>query len=81
LLVAMETLGVPISCRVSDPNSHVTLRSVPSGEEMLAYYDNKMGFFGTLLPGRYQCETTVSGRTLRSDVYTVESECEWSGAS
>lgn len=74
LLVAMETLGVPISCRVSDPNSHVTLRSVPSGEEMLAYYDNKMGFFGTLLPGRYQCETTVSGRTLRSDVYTVESE-------
>ncbi|KAK9518941.1 hypothetical protein VZT92_021706 [Zoarces viviparus] len=74
LVVPMDTLGVPISCRVSDPDSHVTLRSVPSGEEMLAYYDNKMGFFGSLLPGQYQCETTVSGRTTTSDTYTVETE-------
>ncbi|XP_075943395.1 platelet-derived growth factor receptor alpha [Anarhichas minor] len=74
LVVPMDTPGVPISCRVSDPYSHVTLRSVPSGEEMLAYYDNKIGFFGSLLPGQYQCEATVNGRTITSDIYTVETE-------
>ncbi|KAM8889495.1 platelet-derived growth factor receptor alpha [Synchiropus picturatus] len=74
LVVPMDTSGVPISCRVSDPNSHVILRSVPSGEEMSAYYDNKMGFFGSLTPGQYQCETTVRGQTVRSDVYTVEDQ-------
>ncbi|XP_032381838.1 platelet-derived growth factor receptor alpha [Etheostoma spectabile] len=74
LVVPMDTPGVPISCRVSDPNSHVILRSVPSGEEMPAYYDNKMGFFGSLLPGQYQCETTVNDQTMRSVTYTVEHE-------
>ncbi|XP_041791097.1 platelet-derived growth factor receptor alpha [Chelmon rostratus] len=74
LVVPMETTGVPISCRVSDPYSHVILRSVPSGEEMPANYDKKMGFFRSLLPGQYQCETTVNGQTFRSVVYTVEAE-------
>lgn len=76
LVVPMETTGVPISCRVSDPYSHVILRSVPSGEEMPANYDKKMGFFRSLLPGQYQCETTVNGQTFRSVVYTVEAEGE-----
>ncbi|XP_037627127.1 platelet-derived growth factor receptor alpha [Sebastes umbrosus] len=74
LVVPMQTLGSPISCRVSDPNTHVILRSVSSGEEMSVYYDNKMGFFGSLLPGQYQCETTVNGQTFRSVIYTVETE-------
>ncbi|XP_042339135.1 platelet-derived growth factor receptor alpha isoform X1 [Plectropomus leopardus] len=74
LVVPMYVPGVPISCRVSDPYSNVILRSVPSGEEMSTYYDNKMGFFGSLLPGQYQCETTVNGQTMRSAVYTVETE-------
>ncbi|KAL6107560.1 pdgfra [Pungitius sinensis] len=74
LLVTMDTLGVPISCRVSDPNSHVTLRSVSSGKEIPTLYDNKMGFFGHLSPGQYLCETTVNGRTVTSDVYTVDTE-------
>ncbi|XP_033476966.1 platelet-derived growth factor receptor alpha [Epinephelus lanceolatus] len=74
LVVPMDTVGVPIPCRVSDPNSHVILRSVPSGQEMSAYYDTKMGFFGSLSPGKYQCETTVNGQTVRSAVYTVESQ-------
>ncbi|XP_053286553.1 platelet-derived growth factor receptor alpha [Pleuronectes platessa] len=69
--IPMDPTGVPISCRVSDPYTDVILRSVPSGEEMLAYYDNKMGFFGNLSPGQYQCETTVNGQTARSVVYTV----------
>lgn len=64
-------MGVPISCRVSDPYSHVTLTSVPSREEIHTFYDNKMGFFGSLSPGRYQCETTVNGAAITSDVYTV----------
>lgn len=74
LVVPMDTMGVPISCRVSNPYSHVTLRSVPSGEEMPAYYDNKMGFFGNLPPGQYQCETLVNGQMFKSQVYTVEAE-------
>lgn len=72
----MEPSGVPISCRVSNPNSHVILRSVSSGEEMSALYDNKMGFFGNLSPGQYQCETTLNGQTFTSLVYTVETEGE-----
>lgn len=74
LVVPMDTMGVSISCRVSSPYSHVTLRSVPSGEEMSAFYDNQMGFFGSLLPGQYQCETIVSGQTFTSAIYTVEAE-------
>lgn len=74
LVVPMDMTGVPISCRVSDPFSDVILRSVPSGEEMPAYYDNKMGFFRNLSPGQYQCETTVNGQTVRSVVYTVKVE-------
>ncbi len=74
LVVPMDATGVPIYCRVSDPYSHVILRSVPSGEEMSAYYDNKMGFFGSLSPGQYQCETTVNGQTFKSAIYTVETE-------
>ncbi|KAI3369000.1 hypothetical protein L3Q82_025972, partial [Scortum barcoo] len=74
LVVPMDTSGVPISCRVSDPYYPVTLRSIPSGEEMSAFYDNKMGFFASLLPGQYQCETTVNGQTVRSAIYTVENE-------
>lgn len=74
LEVLMDPIGVPISCRVSYPYADVTLRSISSGEEMLAYYDNKMGFFGNLAPGQYQCETTINGQTARSVVYTVRTE-------
>lgn len=76
LVVQMDPTGVSISCRVSHPYSHVTLRSVPSGEEMSAYYDSKMGFFGSFSPGQYQCETVVADQTFRSAVYTVEAEGE-----
>lgn len=72
----MDTSGVPIPCRVSNPDSHVILRSVPSGDDMPALYDSKMGFFASLLPGQYQCETIVNGQTFRSAIYTVEAEGE-----
>ncbi|TWW57585.1 Platelet-derived growth factor receptor alpha [Takifugu flavidus] len=74
LVVTMDPSGVPISCRVSDPHSHVTLRSVSTGDEMSAFYDSRIGFFGMLSPGQYQCETFVNGRIFRSDIYTVEDE-------
>lgn len=70
----MDLSGVPISCRVSDPYLDVILRSVPSEEEMHAYYDSRMGFFGTLSPGQYQCETSVNNQVARSDIYTVNAE-------
>ncbi|XP_060884998.1 platelet-derived growth factor receptor alpha [Labrus mixtus] len=73
-VVPMDDPGVLISCRVSDPNTLVVLRSVPDGEEMQAYYDSKMGFFGSLMPGQYHCETSVNGETVTSVIYTVELE-------
>ena len=74
LVVSMEPFGVVITCRVSNPNFHVTLRSVPSGEEMSAFYDSRMGFLGNLSPGQYQCETPVNGQIFRSAIYTVNAE-------
>ena len=72
LVVPIDTLGVPISCRVSYPYANVILRSVPGGEEMSAFYDNKMGFISSLSSGQYQCETTINGQVARSDTYTVD---------
>lgn len=76
LVAYLDPMGVHISCRVSHPYSDVILRSVPGGEEVPAFFDNRMGFFGTLAPGQYQCETTVNGRMGKSAVYTVEAEGE-----
>lgn len=72
----MSPMGVHITCRVSDPNSDVILRSISSGEEVPAFFDNKMGFFGNLPPGQYQCETTVNGQIGKSAIYTVKPEGE-----
>ncbi|XP_072246068.1 platelet-derived growth factor receptor alpha [Leuresthes tenuis] len=74
LVVSMEPPGVVITCRVTHPDFHVTLRSVTSGEEISAFYDSKMGFLGNLSPGQYQCETTVKGQIFRSAIYTVNAE-------
>ncbi|KAL1022590.1 hypothetical protein UPYG_G00029630 [Umbra pygmaea] len=60
-----------IPCRVSDPDFQVVLKSAPSGVEVNAAYDNKMGFRGHLELGLYVCETTVNGVTISSDIYTV----------
>ncbi|KAJ3600139.1 hypothetical protein NHX12_034089 [Muraenolepis orangiensis] len=65
--------GAIVPCRVSDPHSHVTLRTVPGDQEIPALYDNKMGFFGRLSVGQYRCETAgAHGRPVHSDTYTVE---------
>ncbi|XP_076008962.1 platelet-derived growth factor receptor alpha [Genypterus blacodes] len=72
LVVPMIPAGVIIPCRVSDPHSHVVLKSVSSEEEIPAFYDNKMGFFSGLSSGLYQCETSVSGQTVRSVTYIVQ---------
>lgn len=44
---------------------------------MSAFYNGRIGFFGMLSPGQYQCETFVNGRIFRSDIYTVEDEGKW----
>ncbi|KAM9385980.1 platelet-derived growth factor receptor alpha isoform 2-T2 [Pholidichthys leucotaenia] len=74
LAVLMDPFGATIPCRVSDPDSHVTLRSVPGGEDVPSFYDNRMGFHGVRSAGQYQCETTVNGQTFRSPIYTVMSD-------
>ncbi|XP_071005721.1 platelet-derived growth factor receptor alpha [Oncorhynchus clarkii lewisi] len=61
-----------IPCRVSDPRSPVVLKSAPSGVEVDAAYDNKIGFIGNLDAGLYVCETIVNGVTTTSDIYTVK---------
>lgn len=69
-----------IPCRVSDPASQVTLRSVPGEEEVSALFDSKMGFVAIIPAGLYRCETVVDGVVVRSDTYRVEDstgEC-WS---
>uniref|UniRef100_A0A8C6UJD5 Platelet-derived growth factor receptor alpha n=1 Tax=Neogobius melanostomus TaxID=47308 RepID=A0A8C6UJD5_9GOBI len=72
LIVPMDPMGVPISCRVSNPHYHAVLKSVADGQELSALYDNKIGFFGNLSPGQYYCETTVDGKRFQSAIYTVE---------
>ncbi|KAM9761907.1 platelet-derived growth factor receptor alpha [Menidia menidia] len=71
LVVPVTSDEVVIPCRASHPNYHVILRSVPGGEEMLVFNENKIGFFGYLTPGQYQCEITENGRTFKSEIYTV----------
>lgn len=73
LVISTSTLGVTIPCRVSHPDSYVTLKRVPSGEEMHALYHNRDGFFyiNNPSPGQYQCETTVDDQIFRSPIYTV----------
>ncbi|XP_076873224.1 platelet-derived growth factor receptor alpha isoform X2 [Brachyhypopomus gauderio] len=66
--------GVP--CRVTNPRSDVILRTLPSGHEVPALYDNKHGFLGIFLPGVYVCETVVNGRAVRSALYTVTEEID-----
>ncbi|CAB1324126.1 unnamed protein product [Coregonus sp. 'balchen'] len=72
LLVPVYPNGTIIPCRVSDPHSLVVLKSAPSGVEVDAVYENKIGFIGNLDAGLYICETTVNGVTMTSDTYTVE---------
>ncbi|XP_004084821.1 platelet-derived growth factor receptor alpha [Oryzias latipes] len=65
---------VEIPCRVSHSNAHVILRRVPSGEPISSPYDAKIGFFGIDVPGQYQCESSVNGHTVKSDIYIVTHE-------
>ncbi|KAM6921684.1 platelet-derived growth factor receptor alpha [Xenentodon cancila] len=74
LVVPMDAFGTTISCRVSHPNFHVTLRSVSTEQEMSAFYDNREGFFGKFPPGSYQCETTVNDQLFKSAIYTIINE-------
>lgn len=67
---------VEIPCRVSHSNAHVILRRVPSGEPISSPYDAKIGFFGIDVPGQYQCESSVNGHTVKSDIYIVTHEGE-----
>lgn len=60
-----------IPCRVTDPQSVVILRSLPSGDEVLGQYDPRHGFLGTFSPGQYVCEALVNSEEVQSVVYTV----------
>lgn len=65
-----------IPCRVTNPQSNVILRTLPSGDEVSALYDASHGFIGILHPGLYMCETVVNGKAVQSMVYSVADEPE-----
>ncbi|XP_063057400.1 platelet-derived growth factor receptor alpha isoform X2 [Engraulis encrasicolus] len=65
-----EATGDLIPCRVTDPRSHVMLKTLPSDTELQAPYDNRNGFFGNFSEGTYVCETISKG-VIYDQVYTV----------
>lgn len=67
----MEPSGIIIPCRVTDPQSHVMLKTLPSGIELQGLYDSKSGFFGSFSAGNYVCETVINGEVKRSATYIV----------
>lgn len=69
-----DEIGTTIPCHVTNPHSEVMLRDLQSGDEVTVLYDPKLGFFGTIPPGQYVCETTVNGKTVRSIVYNVTND-------
>ncbi|KAL2089879.1 hypothetical protein ACEWY4_014567 [Coilia grayii] len=69
--VETDPTGNLIPCRVTDPHSHVMLKTLPSDIEIQGLYDNRNGFFGNFSAGTYMCETVINGDTKRSVVYTV----------
>ncbi|KAJ8368411.1 hypothetical protein SKAU_G00084390 [Synaphobranchus kaupii] len=74
--VISDIIGTVIPCRVTDPASHVTLRSVETGAEVAGLYDSKLGFIGDFPSGAYKCETTTKGLKTYSITYTVGDNTE-----
>ncbi|XP_062858175.1 platelet-derived growth factor receptor alpha isoform X2 [Trichomycterus rosablanca] len=68
----IETSNFYIPCRVTDPQSAVILRSLPSGHEIFASYEPRQGFLGSFSDGDYVCETVVNGQAVQSMMYTVK---------
>lgn len=69
--VEMDPRGTIIPCRVTDPQSHVMLKTSPSGIELQGLYDGRSGFFGSFSAGNYVCETFINGEMKKSATYTV----------
>ncbi|XP_076134312.1 platelet-derived growth factor receptor alpha isoform X2 [Alosa pseudoharengus] len=69
--VETDPISNIIPCRVTDPQSHVILKSLSSNIELQGFYDNKNGFLGNFSAGNYVCETVVNDETKRSAIYTV----------
>lgn len=68
----VETANFNIPCRVTDPDSVVILRSLPSGHEIFSTYEPKQGFIGSFSNGDYICETIINGQAVLSIIYTVK---------
>ncbi|KAK7133193.1 hypothetical protein R3I94_015161 [Phoxinus phoxinus] len=65
-----------IPCLATNPDYQVILRDLQSGDEVSLLYEHKIGFFGTLSPGQYVCETSVNGKAVRSSVYNVTNDTD-----
>ncbi|XP_056372946.1 platelet-derived growth factor receptor beta [Hyla sarda] len=64
-----------IPCRVTNPNTSVTLHERASDDEIPYPYDNKKGFTGHFDDSNYHCKASLDGIEVNSDpyyIYTVE---------
>ncbi|XP_036409962.1 platelet-derived growth factor receptor alpha isoform X1 [Megalops cyprinoides] len=70
--VVADENGTIIPCRVTNPESHVILRSVDTGMEVHGLYEKKLGFVGNFSAGSYVCQITTDGITADSITYVVD---------
>ncbi|GCB61041.1 hypothetical protein scyTo_0014272 [Scyliorhinus torazame] len=71
VVVAAVGAVAEIPCRVSDPDVHVTLKSIETKNMISATYHNKEGFSGLFKEGTYICIATINGVEHRSIEYIV----------
>lgn len=64
-----------IPCRVTNPNTTVTLHEKANDEEIPYPYDNKKGFTGRFDDTNYYCKASQDGTEVNSDhfyIYTID---------
>ncbi|KAM3924221.1 platelet-derived growth factor receptor beta [Leptodactylus fuscus] len=72
LFVIMKTKAT-ISCRVTNPNTTVTLHEKASDAEIPYPYDNKKGFTGFFDDTNYYCKASLDGTEVNSEPYYIYS--------
>lgn len=65
-----------IQCRVSDPNTNVTLLNADTQQPVPSIYDSKRGALGIFTAGTYVCKAVINGEEHYSEEYIVHG---WTG--
>ncbi|XP_069825231.1 platelet-derived growth factor receptor beta [Dendropsophus ebraccatus] len=70
IFVSMRSKAT-IPCRVTNPNTTVTLHEKASDTEIPYPYDNKKGFIGHFDDSNYYCKASLDGTEVSSDLYYI----------